>query len=405
MKYWKVVVILALCLILVGLVACSPFGGDETEVSRQPVEVMRGDLMVSVNGSGNIGLTDEDKLAFTASGKISEILVSEDDKVTRGQVLARLDTDALELAVLNAEIALDQAEYNSDKAQEIYKWPDLEIAEAEVEDDEAYLEYALDNLGRATTPEAQASWMAVVARVQVSLAAAEKILEAKLAGYDTEEVAISKRLVDVARENLEQARKQLDEMTITAPFAGVIIDVSADEGDIVPSPALASKTIFHLVDLTNLELEVGIDEIDIPLVEPGQEAVISIDALPDVELKGEVISIHPLPRPQADVVLYSVTVSFDNSEDSAVMVGMSASVDIIIERHSDVLLVSNRAIKEDSLGRPVVKVMVGEEVEERAVVIGISDGFDTEIISGLSEGEVVVIETKVAASSSGGLFG
>ena len=83
---------------------------------------------------------------------------------------------------------------------------------------------------------------------------------------------------------------------------------------------------------------------------------------------------------------------------------MSASADIVIDERSNVLLVPSRAITQDSSGSPVVKVMVGEETQERPVVTGISDGYQTEIISGLSEGEVVVVERKVKPES-GGLFG
>ncbi len=81
---------------------------------------------------------------------------------------------------------------------------------------------------------------------------------------------------------------------------------------------------------------------------------------------------------------------------------MSAIADIILEERSNVLLVPDRAISQDSQGNPVVKVMVDEEeIEERIVVTGISDGFDTEIVDGLSEGDVVVIETKVKPSAPG----
>jgi multidrug efflux pump subunit AcrA (membrane-fusion protein) len=71
---------------------------------------------------------------------------------------------------------------------------------------------------------------------------------------------------------------------------------------------------------------------------------------------------------------------------------MSAEADIVIVDRSNVLLVPDRAITKDSEGNPVVMVVVNEQTEERPVVIGISDGFDTEIVSGLSEGEVVVVE-------------
>lgn len=90
--------------------------------------------------------------------------------------------------------------------------------------------------------------------------------------------------------------------------------------------------------------------------------------------------------------MYEVKIGFSVPEGSGLKVGMSATADIIIDERSNVLLVPDRAIKQDSQGNPVVEVMVGEQVQERPVVIGISDGIQTEIVSGLKEGEVVVIE-------------
>jgi len=92
------------------------------------------------------------------------------------------------------------------------------------------------------------------------------------------------------------------------------------------------------------------------------------------------------------VVLYSVKIDFDVPQGSGLRVGMSAAADIIINERSSVLLVPDRAIKQDKQGNPVVYIMVDEQIEARSVVIGISDGFQTEIIDGLDEGEILVIE-------------
>jgi len=82
-------------------------------------------------------------------------------------------------------------------------------------------------------------------------------------------------------------------------------------------------------------------------------------------------------------------------------VGMSASADIVLNKRSNVLLVPDRAIDKDKEGKTIVRVVVNKQIEERQVVIGISDGFDTEVISGLGEGEMVLTEVKVKTPSSG----
>jgi RND family efflux transporter MFP subunit len=191
---------------------------------------------------------------------------------------------------------------------------------------------------------------------------------------------------------LDEANNDLEEAVIVATFDGVVASVDVKEGAIIPAPTLTLQTIIHLIDLTTMELTAEVDEIDIALVKPGQEAIIEVDALPALQLDAEVISISVLPEVEEGVVLYEVMIGFDVPEGYELKVGMSATADIIIQGGSGVLLVPNRAIEYDSQGNPIVRVMVNEESEERSVVVGISDGYYTEIVDGLSEGEIVVIE-------------
>jgi len=403
-KSWRVVTVLLLCLVLAGSVACNPFADDEQEASQQLVEVVRGDLIVSISGSGSIEVANEVKLAFGVGGRIDKIYVEEGDNVTDGDALAKLDTDALELALAQAQAALEQAEYNLEKAEEPYSRDDIKSAQAAVASAEDYLDYAEWMLDQAEEAEEEAEneeaeelaeaqvqqWTLEVSRAWASLLAAEAQLEAILDAPDEGAVDAAEAQLEAAEQALAQAQKQLDEATITAPFNGIVASVGADEGDTV----LTTTTIIHLIDLTSMELKVDVDEIDIPGVEVGQRVIIEVDALPDVEFEGEVTFISSLAEEEAGVVLYEVKIDFAVPEGSGLRVGMSATADIILAQRSNVLLVPNRAVTQDSQGNPVVKVMVNEEIEERPVVIGISDGFDTEIVSGISEGEVVVVEKR-----------
>ena len=138
------------------------------------------------------------------------------------------------------------------------------------------------------------------------------------------------------------------------------------------------------------------------------EAVEEAIRIREKQGEGRVTLICPLPVVESGLVTYDVTIGFDVPEDPEVRIGMSAAADIIIDERSDVLLVPVRAIKRDNQGNPVVRVVVDEQIQERHVVTGISDGFQTEIISGLGEGDTVVVELRAATSSSssgGGFFG
>lgn len=368
MKHWKITAIILLCLALAGSVACIPFrggAGEEADTS-QLVEVVRGDLSVIVSGSGNIAVSDEANLTFGSSGKVDEIYVEEGDEVSYGEVLAELDTSALELALTEAELAVKQAE--------------LAIKQAETGKVQAEADWKQADYNRRVLQRSLAeSRLRKIAETELEAAT----LRLEVADLQLE--AANSQLV-AAEEAVDEAQKQLDEATLSAPFRGVVTSVDVIEGEAVS----ATTTIVHLIDLATMELTVALDEIDIPSVKPGQRTIIELDALPALNLEGRVSSIGPLPTVESGVVLYEVEIGFDVPWNSGLRFGMSATADIIISERTDVLLVPDRATHQDSQGNPIVYVMVDEQIEERSVVIGMSDGYQTEIVSGLEEGEIVV---------------
>jgi len=409
-KRGKIIAILLLCLALTGTVACRPGGssGDEEEFTGQLVELVRGDLTVSVSGNGFIDVSNEVKLAFDGGGEVYRIYVEQGDEVSEGQSLAMLvptNTDALKLAVTQAEVALLQAEYNLDKAENPYTKKEISDAQEAVDNAEDRLDLAEDMLRYVLKHggdwEVQ-QWQMDVLNAEIQLEMAEDTLDTMLNERDEDQIEIPKMQVYAAEQALEEAQSALEIETLTAPFAGVVASVDVEEGDIIPQPTASKATVIHLIDTGSMELMVELDEIDIPSVEREQRAIIEIDALPALQLEGRVISVSPLPTVEAGVVLYTVKIGFDVPEGSGLKPGMSASADIVLSERSDVLLLPDRAIKYDNQDNPVVYVMVDEQLEERSVVIGISDGFQTEIKAGLSEGEIVAMEAPVESAAPSG---
>ena len=398
MRNWRIVPVLLLCLVLAGTAACA--GEGDEEVYWQPAEVVRGDLTVIVSASGNIVVANEANLAFGSSGKVDKLYVEEGDEVTEDDALARLDTGPLELALTQAQAALAQAEYILDKTENPYTRKEIREAKDDVEDAEDDLNYAKAMLAQAyldNDEEAISQWETEVYLAQINLGIAEDKLDAMTFDPDDDEIEILEMQVDTAEQALTEAQKQLDEATITAPFDGLVASVYVEEEDIIS----AAMPILHLIDLTSIELDAEVDEIDIPDVKLGQSVIIEVDALPALQLEGKVISIALLPTTLAGLVVYEVKISLDVPPDSELKIGMSAIADIIIHQRSNVLLVPERAVTQDSQGNPMVWVMVNEQIEERSVGVGISDGYQTEIVSGLQEGDVVVWETKVKPSAPG----
>jgi HlyD family secretion protein len=400
-KLWQIIAASVLCLALAGAVACPATNGGAA--ATELVEVVRGDLSVIVSGSGNITVSQDASLAFGTGGKVEAVYVKAGDEVSQGDVLARLDTGLLELSLAQAELALASAEYNLDKTQQIYTEPDLATARAAVTQAKQYRDYVQTMLDDADTVEEMDYWGNELHQAEVNVAAAEQRLADMLAGGDSAEVTLRRLEVAAARQALAQAQKDLDEATITAPFAGIVGAVYVEEGDIIPPPTMAPTVAIYFITPTTLELKAEVDEIDIPQVEVGQDVVVEVDAIADELFEGTVTSISPVPMIQTGLVLYEVTISLTVPADAGVMVGMSATADIMIEHSEDTLLVPERAIGRDAQGNYIVVVSVGGQMETRVVVTGISDGFQVEILEGLSEGEMVSVE-KRATSELGGFF-
>ena len=139
MKSWRIIAVLLLCLVLASCLACNPFGSKQEEASQQLVKVVRGDLTVSVSGSGNIEVSNEAKLTFGIVGKIDKIYVEEGDNVIEGDVLAKLDTDALELALTQAKLDVGASELALTQAQLDVSASELALTQAQLDVDASEL--------------------------------------------------------------------------------------------------------------------------------------------------------------------------------------------------------------------------------------------------------------------------
>ncbi|MFC2014062.1 efflux RND transporter periplasmic adaptor subunit [Chloroflexota bacterium] len=423
-KKFKLGLILTLaCLLLVSLNAC---GSQADTIEQQLVEVTQGDLVLSVDADGNLSLPWHRQLAFGTSGTVAKINVEEGDTVTKGQLLASLGTISLELAVKTAQIDLEKATDNYRKLTYPYDfrtWSlDVPASVARISDAQQELDGAVETMQELGLSREQYDWEQYwdvwhrLKRVQDDLLAARENL---IRGYgqdvfesgilsmtDRWTLRAAQLETEKAQITLDNAQSELEKTVIIAPFDGVIAAADVKEGDKLSSFDYATTIVLELIDPSIMEIKADVDEIDIPIVEVGQRAIIRVDALPDAQFEGKVSYIYPLPIEESGVIFYEVKIGFDVPEGSGLLAGMSASVDIIITEQSNVLLVPSRAVEQDSSGNPVVRVMIGEQVEERSVVIGVSDGYQTEIVDGLDAGEVVVIERRVKSETSGGgLFG
>jgi len=195
--------------------------------------------------------------------------------------------------------------------------------------------------------------------------------------------------------NLEKAKQELLKTEIIAPFDGTVVAVSVKVNDQLSSFDYSSKTAVHLVDTTTIRMTGVIDEIDITRVSVGQDAILTVDAAPDQKFKGHVTFVSPFGTLQAGVVNFPIEIYFNKGEKVELLKGgLTATADIVIGKRENVIQAPNRAIKGLS-GDYWVDVVVNADAaktEKRTVRIGLQNKKYTEIISGLTEGENVLIE-------------
>jgi RND family efflux transporter MFP subunit len=156
----------------------------------------------------------------------------------------------------------------------------------------------------------------------------------------------------------------------------------------------------QVADLAHLEVVVNMAEVDIPTLKVGQPVQITLDALPNLALKGSVIGMSPAGTITQGVVNYPVTVSIDNPPDT-VKAGMTASLNVITQQKDNVLLVPNRAVRTQGRQKIVTVVFEGQQIQV-PVTTGMNNDTNTEVTSGLKEGDTVLISGTTTTQPRGG---
>lgn len=382
---------IAAVLVAVGVWYSVRMGGSDADVRYITAEVERGDLAVTVTATGTVEPTNLVEISSELSGMISTVEVDFNDAVDVGTVLARLDTRKLEAQLSIAQASLDVAIAR------------VAIAEASLEDAREKYEAARDLDARGVTSRLDFSTR------EAAFKRAEAELQSALADQN------------LAEANLELHRADLENACICSPIDGIVLNRSVDPGQIVAA-SLSAPVLFTVAeDLSEMELQVNIDEADIGRIAVGNRAVFSVDAYDENVFPAEIVEVRYAPEIVDGVVTYKTVLAVDNSH-LLLRPGMTATAEIVVAEHSDVLLVPNAALRyappEDTgaeesdqrsglLGmliptRPersaagddtTIWVLVDRVAEEIAIRAGDSDGRFTEILEGpLSEGDLVITD-------------
>ena len=182
---------------------------------------------------------------------------------------------------------------------------------------------------------------------------------------------------------LEKAREKQEKLTIVAPCDGIVASVDVEKGDSVTD---GTKLMSIVETGAGLELILSIDELDIPMVKIGQSVSISVDAREDVQLTGEVEKIAPLGNTEQSVTTYDVYVQLTGDVDERIKGGMNVTGEILVSSVQSALLIPSEALRSDSEGW-YVQLQDGSYAD---VSLGVTTDSQVQIVSGLSEGDVVV---------------
>jgi len=276
--------------------------------------VQRGDIRVAISATGTLSAISTVTVGSQVSGQVTEVLVDFNDKVARGQVIARIDPSTYE-----AQIAQGNAQVASAQAQ-------LRQAEAALRNAQA------DYERKASLGERQ-----LVAKSDVDLARAA--LDQARA-----QVASAQAQIRQQTASTQTTRVNLDRTVIRSPVDGVILTRSVEPGQTVAASLQAPELFTIAEDLSKMKIELAVDESDIGQVRPGQAVTFTADAFPDRQFRGVVDQVRLAATTTSNVVTYPVVVTVDNS-DGTLLPGLTVNAEIEVSKRSGVLKVANAALR------------------------------------------------------------
>ncbi|MGC2186696.1 MAG: efflux RND transporter periplasmic adaptor subunit [Terriglobales bacterium] len=383
---------LVLVLLIAGGLIAATRGGTKIDPSKlQKVE--KGDLAKSVVATGKVTPITKVEVKSKASGIVKKLLVDAGDRVRKGQLLAQLDKEEIEAQVEQSRAAVQAAEASLTSSE-----ADYERAKVDAEGPEVpLLKRAYDRaigmakegvVSTSALEDAQKNYELALNKQNVSKAQAT-VLKAK--------IAQSQGQLAKDRANLKQLEEQLSYTDIESPIDGVVLSRDVEMGDAVSSILVLGSSatlVMTLGDTSSVYVKGKVDESDIGKVYLGQPARIKVESFKDKTFNGVVTKISPMGVEKDNVTTFEVRVSINNP-GGELKAEMTANAEIILEEHKNVLQIPEGAIIYDKDKKASVEIpdtSAKDGKKKIAVNIGISNGAKTELLSGLKEGDQVVLQ-------------
>lgn len=408
-KIYIIIIVAIVTIVTSGLVWKSSVGSESFIIDTSAVE--KGAVSNVITATGTLEATNTVVVGTQVSGVIERLYVDFNSNVKKGQLIAELDKSTLQSS--------------------------LETSEADLQRAVANLEYQTSNRDR-------------------NLALYEKELLAK-SDYDlvVYNYKISVAEVKSAEANLDRAQRNLSYASIYAPIDGVVLNRAVEEGQTVAASMSTPELYTITNDLSTMQVEADVDETDIGMVALNQRVEFGVDAFPEMTFEGEVSEIRLQPNESSNVITYTVIITVGN-DALKLKPGMTADLTVYVEEAKDVMTVASKAFRFNpdhellekymnslsdelrtefpmsegkgkrpepgqngksgdrpngpGMGMPphelgemndqmkMVWIKDGESIRPAMVEIGIDDGSNVEVISGLKEGDLVVTSLEVGTA-------
>ncbi|MGE0402845.1 MAG: efflux RND transporter periplasmic adaptor subunit [Kofleriaceae bacterium] len=316
MKRWipRLIVLAAVAAGAAFLIIKKPWAKSTPPITFSTVQVSKGNIAAQVTANGTLSAKGTVQVGAQVSGRITELYVDFNDKVTKGQVIAKLDEQLLKAQITSTSASVALANANVNKAQ-------VALADAERQ------------LKRNKT-------------LQDQQLIAGATLEAAEVAYDTAKASLlaARAQAQQAKAQLEQAKTNLSYATIYSPVDGVVLSRAVEKGQTVQS-SMTAPTLFTIAeDLTIMQIDTSVSEADVGLLRDGMDAQFTVDAFPGKTFKGKVRQVRNAPTTTQGVVTYDAVIDVDNKE-LQLRPGMTANVTFVLAQVADAVKIPNSALR------------------------------------------------------------
>lgn len=339
---------------------------QEEKNQLSTVKVMRGNLEERVTAIGTIKPKIDVEVGAQISGQLTKIYVEVGDQVEEGQLLAEIDTEVLE-----AKVTASKAQIQAQKAQLKDRRAQLTLAQQRYRRQQNL--YKNQAVTQEDLQQAEANFLSAQAQVEQLVAQ----IQQNEASLQAEEA------------NLKYGR-------ITAPISGTVVSLPARQGQTLNANQQA-PVILTLADLSTMRVETEVSEADISRLSVGMPAFFTTLGNQNRRWQGELLRIDPTPQVQNNVVLYNAPFDVKN-KNNQLLPQMTAQVFFVVAKADNALIAPLAALQRQPRGVYLAKVKTANGIEERQVKLGVNNRIEAEVISGLNEGDELVLAAVKSAT-------